>query len=123
VELGTKHAALAELVGRRGKLRDVTADGATLRFKNLSDPERVLVEDRRNRSAVTRALEKAAGRSFPVQWSLPKTAAASDPEKAAPSRATPTEERSSPGKSAPRKKDEFSQKVADLFDGVIEELP
>ncbi len=113
--LRESHEALADLLGRSGRIREVADDAITIHFGGLSSEERVLVEDRRNRAACSRLLERAMGRPMEIHWQLPETRDGEVTPAAKPSR-------SSRGKSAPPE-DGFTKRVADLFGGVTEDLP
>ncbi len=101
-QLEGTHGSLAECLRNRGQL-----DGDVLAVRPVEEKEHKLLADRRNQAAIRRAFSQLVGRELEVrlEGSVPP------PEKgeAPPAR-----------KSAPRA-DGFTQEVADLFGGVVEE--
>jgi len=95
--LRAKQGALAELLEQRGRLDEVTETKARLHLELGSDADRRMVEGKRNLSALTRAFGQALGREVEVEFSN-RAAAAPAPAK-----------------------DEFTQEVADLFGGMVED--
>jgi DNA polymerase-3 subunit gamma/tau len=98
--LAARHGALAELLRQRASLR-IAGDVADLELKGLDAAARALVDDRRNRAAVRRALEEVAGRPLELRMG-------------------PLEGGARAAK--PAAHDPFTREVADLFGGVIEDL-
>ena len=94
--LKEKQGALAELLDRRGRLDEVSETEARLHLELGSDADRRMVEGKRNLAALTRAFTAALGRE--VQVVFGQRAAAPAPAK-----------------------DSFTQEVADLFGGQVEE--
>jgi DNA polymerase-3 subunit gamma/tau len=98
--LAARHGALAELLRQRASLR-IAGDVADVELKGLDAAARALVDDRRNRAAVRRALEEVAGRPLELRMG-------------------PLEGGARAAK--PAAHDPFTREVADLFGGVIEDL-
>ena len=109
------HGALADLFTHQARLvAEEEDDTFTLHTGPLSRSARKLVEDRRNRSACVRCLTQVVGRPVVLRWDQPDEGGTAAP---APAPGAGT----SLGKSASRS-DEFTQEVADLFGGSIEEM-
>ena len=108
-DLETSRGALAELVRLRGRL-EVGGDRATLAFRKLEASERSMAADRRNQAALRRSLEQQAGRPLELTIDVAGPTAPRDSDPPAPRKAS--------GES----RDPFTQEVADLFGGVIEDL-
>ena len=96
VDLRQRASSLADLILRRGKLCEMTPERAVVQFSGLSDDERLLIEDRRNRSQCAKSFERVTGNAGEV---VLKDA----------SRARPAAE------------DAFTQEVTDLFEGRVED--
>ena len=94
--LQAKQGALAELLDQRGRLDEVTQTKVRLHLELGSDADRRMVEGKRNMSALARAFAQALGRDVEVEFA---------------NRAVPP----------PPAKDEFTQEVADLFGGMVED--
>jgi DNA polymerase-3 subunit gamma/tau len=95
-ELSSAHGSLAEMLRNRGRLESLSGDAAIVRM-DLDDPsDRRMFEGRRNATALKRAFKKVMKRDIEV----------SNVDEAPP---------------PPKKKDGFTQGVADLFGGVVEE--
>jgi len=88
--------ALGDLLERRGKLLEYEAGRAVIELSGLRDQERVLVADRRNQRACSRAFGNVVGE--PIEVTLQDGAA-----------------------TRPGKDDPYTQQVADLFGGRIED--
>jgi len=96
-ELAGTHGALADVLRRRGRLQSGDGERVVVELPGLTDDERPLVDDRRNRAALARVLAKAAGREVELDLA-------------------------SGGGSAPAPPaDRYTRRVADLFGGVIED--
>lgn len=102
--LEDRHASLADLLRRHGTLV-ATPEGAEIRLGELEEPDASLVGDKRNRKAIERALSAIVGRELAVQIQV---GAAGESRRApqAPAAAPP---------------DPFTTKVAELFEGRVEE--
>ncbi len=94
--LKEKHGALAELLETRGRLDEVTETQALLHLELGSDADRRMVEGKRNKSALTRAFSQALGREVAIEFG--SRVAVKAPEK-----------------------DPFTEDVASLFGGKVEE--
>jgi len=94
--LSEKQGALAELLERRGRLDGVTDQEVRLHLELGSDADRRMVEGKRNMAALKRAFAAALGREVEVVFGARKVVPA------------PV-------------KDPFTQEVADLFGGQVEE--
>lgn len=93
--LGETSGTLAETLQKRGKLADFTAGRAVIQLAGLREPERALVQDPRSQKAAQTALAKLTG--------APATIVFED-------------------QSAVRhKRDPYTAKVAEMFDGRIED--
>jgi DNA polymerase-3 subunit gamma/tau len=108
-KLAERHGALAELLRTHARIAMVPGragepEHVELAFGNLAAGERALVEDRRNQAALRRALTELAG--VDLEFCFEGGA------KGAPRAAPPA-----------RPADSFTREVADLFGGVIEDLP
>jgi DNA polymerase-3 subunit gamma/tau len=102
--LEDRHASLADLLRRHGSLA-ATPEGAEIRLGKLEEPDASLVGDKRNRKAIERALSAIVGRELAVQIQIGA---------AGESRRTPE----APAAAPP---DPFTTKVAELFEGRVEE--
>ena len=94
--LKEKHGALAELLETRGRLDELTETQALLHLELGSDADRRMVEGKRNKSALTRAFSQALGREVAIEFG--SRVAVKAPEK-----------------------DPFTEDVASLFGGKVEE--
>jgi DNA polymerase III subunit gamma/tau len=101
--LAARNGTLAELLRAGGTLR-IAGEVAALELKGLDASSRALVDDRRNRAALRRALEEVAGRPLELRIGSDEPGPARGPKPAATSH------------------DPFTREVADLFGGVIEDL-
>jgi DNA polymerase-3 subunit gamma/tau len=95
-ELERSASSLAEILARRGSLRELGGGRAVIRLADLADGERTLLREPRNQLSCSRAFSAACGE--PIEVELVDAA-----------RARPT------------KDDAFTREVADLFDGRVEE--
>ena len=114
-ELAGSHGALASLLeDHAGADRlDEAEDGTVvLRLGALDAGARKLIADRRNQATCSRALSHVAGRSLTVRVVLPDGGDVP----------VPAESRARPNDAPPASKDEFTQEVADLFGGMIEDV-
>ncbi|MEO0649655.1 MAG: DNA polymerase III subunit gamma/tau [Planctomycetota bacterium] len=98
--LSERHASIADVLRREGRL-EKTPGGARIRFGKLTNDDARLVADKRNRRAVERALSTVIGREIALEMG----AEASPPP-------APVEE---------LPPDAFTTKVADLFEGRVED--
>ena len=94
--LKVKQGALSELLEKRGRLDELTQTSANLHFEMASEGDRRMVTGKRNLSAITRAFKEVIGREVELNFG----------ERVAP---------------PPAKKDEYTQEVADMFGGFVEE--
>ena len=94
--LATGGASLAELLRLRGRLVELSAERAFVRFTGLKPEERTLLGEPRNKRACAQAFARALGRDIDVQFGD-----AEPPVRAA--------------------QDVFTHKVSDLFGGRIED--
>jgi DNA polymerase-3 subunit gamma/tau len=99
--LGARYGALAEVLATHGKL-ELRGDSAHLTLPNAAPDERAMIADRRNQAAIRRALEEIAGRPLELRMEAAQGAG--------------------PARPAPSSQDAFTNEVADLFGGVIEDL-
>ena len=148
--LDKSHGAFAELLRRVAHPR-LGPDGLEIALTDVPERDARLVEDRRSRAALSRAVEAAAGRAIELRF-VAGVAAPAPPERRAatrpadgpaptpsepaprserpaptapPSARAQTERRGPPPKkpaAGTRPKDAFTQEVADLFGGVVEDL-
>ncbi|MFT5284539.1 MAG: hypothetical protein ACI8TQ_000696, partial [Planctomycetota bacterium] len=94
--LKVKQGALSELLEKRGRLDELTQTSANLHFEMASEGDRRMVTGKRNLSAIMRAFKEVIGREVELNFG----------ERVAP---------------PPTKKDEYTQEVADMFGGFVEE--
>jgi len=94
--LAEKKPALSEIVARRGELVRRAEGRAVVKLTGLRDEERLLLDDARNQRSLSAAFSAAAGTEVELE--------VQDAARARPGR-----------------EDGFTRKVADLFDGRIEE--
>ncbi|MFT5690196.1 MAG: DNA polymerase-3 subunit gamma/tau, partial [Planctomycetota bacterium] len=152
VILDRGQGAFAELLRTAAKPR-VTQTGIDILIGDLDEKSKRMTDDRRSRSALSRALTEVAGRTLELRFVTdrstgqaaprpPQAAAPSppdeapqDPAPASPQDSPPVQDSSSrrtsqarnalpPRKPAAgtREKDGFTQEVADVFGGVVEDL-
>lgn len=95
-ELATGSSSLAELLRSRGRLVELAAGFALVRFAGLKPDERMLLAEPRNKKACGLAFARAVGRELEVRY------ADAEPPPRAP-------------------KDPFTDKVTELFGGRIED--
>ena len=107
-ELRTTHGALATVLAERGGANRLTrsGDAFVLEVAPANDKERRLVDDRRNRAACGRAMVRVAGEGAALDLRVSKRGDAA----------------AAIERPAPPSKDAFTEKVADLFGGVIEDI-
>jgi DNA polymerase-3 subunit gamma/tau len=104
--LAARHGARAEVLGARGAL-EVRGATAALRLTDAAPEERAMITDRRNLAAIRRALQEVAGRPLELTMDADTGAGTGSPAAAKPPRSA---------------EDTFTNEVADLFGGVIEDL-
>jgi DNA polymerase-3 subunit gamma/tau len=97
-ELAKASPGLADLLRRRGRLVDAAGPIVRAALEALTETERRMAADKRNLAAAARAFERVLGR--PVEVALDAGA---------------------PATGAPSAADPFTQKVAQLFGGALEE--
>jgi DNA polymerase-3 subunit gamma/tau len=121
-ELRATHGALAELLEAKSRPTDIRVAGSdvTVPLADLSSDEERLARDRRNQASCSRAWSKLAGGSFSVRLAHPSTDAS--PVAPPSETAQPEAGRSAPDMPAAPTKDAFTEEVADLFGGVIEDM-
>jgi hypothetical protein len=95
-ELREQASSLADVIERRGKLRELASGRAVVQLIELREDERLLIEDKRNRSLCSKAFTKALG--SPVDVDLQDA-----------------------GKARPAAQDSFTSEVTDLFQGRVED--
>ena len=95
-ELSGSSASLGAILERRGRLVRYADDRAVVQLSGLSDSDRALIADPRNRRQLSRAFSAAAGREVEVV----------------------TEDATG---ARPGMQDPFTREVADLFEGHVEE--
>jgi DNA polymerase III subunit gamma/tau len=95
-QLATGAAALADILSRRGKLVQYSGGRALVQLSGMFDEEKQIAFDKRNLRACTKAFSQAVGQEVDVV--VEDTSA-----------------------TAPGSEDNFTQQVADLFEGRIEE--
>jgi DNA polymerase III gamma/tau subunit len=127
-ELRGTHGALAEMLEQKTHPTEIRVDGTdvTIPLGQLDPDEERLAADRRNQASASRAWSKVAGGSFSVRLVAP----GGETPAAQPSTRKESGVAQSPGPaptgagSAPSapKKDAFTEEVADLFGGVIEDM-
>ncbi|MEM7307713.1 MAG: hypothetical protein AAF682_13625, partial [Planctomycetota bacterium] len=105
--LDRTHGALATLLRDRGRPH-LEGDAFEIALPALSQADRDMISDRRNRAAIRRQLAEAAGR--PLELTIREEGSADGGAAPPPKRKT-----ADPG-------DDFTKQVADLFGGVIEDL-
>jgi hypothetical protein len=129
--LAEHYASLAALLERGGRLAADKA-GFTITVAGVSPAERLQLEDRRLRAGAQRVLSQVLGRETALELRLeegaPAARAGAGAPRAGPATLVPEKPRAAePGTrakpTAPRPPDEFTREVADLFGGVIEDLP
>ncbi|MBL8857895.1 MAG: DNA polymerase III subunit gamma/tau [Planctomycetes bacterium] len=94
-QLGTASTALAEALRLRGKLADLANGRALVQLSNLREAERALIFDARNQKAAANTLSKVVGTPIQVVFEDQSAVRAH--------------------------KDEYTTKIAELFDGRIED--
>ena len=94
-QLAVSSTSLAEALRLRGKLADLANGRALVQLSNLRDAERALVLDPRNQKAASSTLSKVVGSSVIVVFEDQSAVRA--------------------------QKDEYTTKIAELFDGRIED--
>jgi DNA polymerase-3 subunit gamma/tau len=104
-ELARTHGALATLLRKHGPgVLEEGPDLARLRLTGLSESEERQVRDARNQAACARAYARASGRSLALQFEL---APAAEKRSAGPVEVA---------------RDELTQRMAQRFEGTVEEL-
>jgi hypothetical protein len=101
--LKARHGALAQLLGRKGRLSE-EAGGLLLRFGALPEGEERMLQDPRGVRAIQRAISEAHGREITPEIVIGKVEAPAPPP--------PTEET--------REGDQFADDVVDIFGGTLE---
>ena len=113
-ELRKTHGALASLLDKHVTTADLRLGGEhvlLVPLGKITAGEARLVGDKNNHSAATRALSRVAGDAWKVEFK-------SSQDEPAPQVAA----QKAPGAPAAKKRDAFTQEVADLFGGVIEDI-
>ena len=134
--LRERYGALAEMLERRGSAAALEVDGsrAVLRLDGLDGADAKLFADRRNRSACASRLSALIGRELELRFepadgtALPRASQPAPSDEAGRANSEPAEAanterqgKKSGERSAPRG-DAFTNQVADLFGGVVEDL-
>lgn len=94
--LGKGTPTLAKILHTRGKLASIGNSRAVVQLSGLTDAERTILEDSRNRKQAQRCLVEVLGEGF--EWTFEDRA-----------------------RTRPGSEDPFTSAVADLFQGRIEE--
>ncbi len=101
--LKERHGALAQLLGRKGRLAEKSG-GLVIKFGALPDMEERMLQDPRGLRAIQRAISEAHGRELTPEIIIGKVEAPPPPP--------PSEET--------REGDQFADEVVDIFGGTLE---